>query len=346
MAMSAAAMNPEKFSPFHIHSTSYKAVNEHPIGVDILVPKDLEPGTKKNPLIVRFHGGFFVSNLCGSLIVPSSLFLVHSFTHTTKVTSASLLPLFFTNWILELALLNGAIIVSADYRLIPEATGIDVLSDVSDLWKWVHSELQSFLSHTAAAAPQIDFAHILAVGDSSGGWLAMQSALTQPAGSIKAVIGLYPQLDLRDPFFNTKFEKYLFGMPMLPTGIVDSHVTAMAPGAVVTSAYLPSRLDLTCSMVQNGRFLEFLGESKDLFPVEIVASAEHMPAVLIVHGREDSAVPAVGSERFVEALKKKLPGSPVRLDVRSGDHGFDGDATTEEKWLKEDVDFITGYWLA
>lgn len=210
----------------------------------------------------------------------------------------------------------------------------------------MHSDLQSFLSHTAAAAPQIDLAHILVVGDSSGGWLAMQSALTQPAGSIKAVIGLYPQLDMRARFFNTKFEKLLFGMPMLPTEIVDAHVAAMAPGAVVTSAYSPSRLDITCSMVQNGRMVEFLGEGKELFPVEMVALAEHMPAVLTVHGSEDSAVPVAGSERFAEALKKKLPQSAVRLDARPGDHGFDGDATMEEKWLKEDVEFITGYWLA
>ena len=174
----------------------------------------------------------------------------------------------------------------------------------------------------------------------------MQSALTQPAGSIKAVIGLYPQLDMRDRFFNAKFDKHPFGMPMLPNEIVDAHVAAIAPGAVVTSAYPPSRLDVACSMVQNGRVVEFLGESKELFPIEMVALVENMPAVLIVHGKDDSAVPVAGSERFVEALKKKLPESAVRLDVRPGEHGFDGDATMEQKWLKEDVDFITGYWLA
>lgn len=174
----------------------------------------------------------------------------------------------------------------------------------------------------------------------------MQSALTQPAGSIKAVICLYPQLDMRDRFFNTKFEKDLFGMPMLPNDIVDTHIAAMTRGAAVTSAYLPSRLDLACSMVQNGRVLEFLGESKELFPVEMVSLVEKMPAILIVHGKDDSVIPVVGSERFVEALKKKLPGTAVRLNVRPGGHGFDGDATMEEKWLKEDVDFVTGYWLA
>lgn len=210
----------------------------------------------------------------------------------------------------------------------------------------MHGDLQAFLSHTAAAAPQVDLAHILVVGDSTGGWLAMQSALTQPAGSIKAVIGLYPQLDMGSHYFNTRFEKVLLGMPMLPTEIVDAHVAAMAPGAVVTSVFLPSRLDVACSMVQNGRVVEFLGKSKELFPVEMVALAESMPPVLILHGSEDSVVPLAGSERFVEALKKKLPGSPVRLNVRPGDHGFDGDATMEEEWLKDDAEFITTYWLA
>ena len=71
MAMSAAALNPAKFSPFHIHSTSYKTVNEHKIGVDVLVPKDLKPGSRKCPLMVRFHGGFLVGNLSGSLTVSS-----------------------------------------------------------------------------------------------------------------------------------------------------------------------------------------------------------------------------------------------------------------------------------
>ncbi len=74
MAMSAAALNPEKFSPFHIYSTTYKAVNEHPIGVDILVPKDLKPGKNKYTLMVRFHGGFLVSNLSSSLtVLPLSM---------------------------------------------------------------------------------------------------------------------------------------------------------------------------------------------------------------------------------------------------------------------------------
>ena len=71
MAFSPAALNPEKFSPFHIHSTSYKIVNEHKIGVDVLVPKNLKAGNQKHPLMVRFHGGGLVSNLISSPTVAS-----------------------------------------------------------------------------------------------------------------------------------------------------------------------------------------------------------------------------------------------------------------------------------
>ena len=270
--------------------------------------------------------------------------------YTEQVTGASLFPLYFVNWTLDLARLNGAIIVSADYRLLPEATGTDILADIADFWNWVRGDLQSFLSDrtgsATTAALQVDLDRILVTGDSAGGWLAVQSALRQPAGSIKALIGLYPQLDVRDPFFNTQFEKRFLGMPMLPMEIVDAHVKAMKPGAIVTTATPPARQELACSVVQNGRFGEFFGKSKELFPVEMVALADAMPAVLILHGREDSMVPVVGSERFVEALSKKLPEVPVRLDVRTGDHGFDGDVTVEDEWVKEDVDFITRYWLA
>ena len=94
------------------------------------------------------------------------------------------------------------------------------------------------------------------------------------------------------------------------------------------------------------RLVEFLGEAKELFPVEMVGLVESMPAVLIVHGSEDTAVPVAGSKRFVEALEKRLPRSVVSLDVRPGDHRFDGDATMKEEWLKEDVEFVTRYWLA
>ncbi|MCJ1251764.1 hypothetical protein MMC30_009002 [Trapelia coarctata] len=320
-APSGTAASPDKFNPFTIHSTSYKTVNKHPIGVDVLFPKNLKPG--KHPLIVRFHGGFLAS-----------------------VTGSSLFPWFFTNWILALATAHSAIIVSADYRLLPEATGQDILTDIADLWTWIHNDLRPYLS-TVSPSPTLeaDLSRILVAGDSAGAYLAIQSAITQPAGSIKTLVGLYPQLDMRSAFYTTKYEKSIFGMPMLPTDLVDKHIAATEPGTVVTSAIPPSRIDLACAMVQNGRMLEFLGDDRVLFPVEMVKEVESMPPTLILHGRDDSAVPVEGSERFVEAFKGKHPETPVWLNVQPGDHGFDGEATLETEWLREDVAFVVEHWL-
>jgi acetyl esterase/lipase len=36
--------------------------------------------------------------------------------------------------LIQLAKSNGAIVVSPDYRLIPEAKGVDILEDIKDFW--------------------------------------------------------------------------------------------------------------------------------------------------------------------------------------------------------------------
>ena len=191
----------------------------------------------------------------------------------------------------------------------------------------------------------MDMNKILVIGDSAGGWAAIQSALVQPRGHIKALIALYPQVDMRDDHFTRKYEKSLFHQPMLPSSIVDDHLAATAKDAVVSSATPMDRIELACSIVQNGRMLEFLGDDPGLFPIEAVEKVGWFPPILILHGIEDTAVPTVGSKRFVEALKKSCPRTPVRLTLRPGDHGFDEGVTLETEWFKPDVRFVVEHWL-
>ena len=235
--------------------------------------------------------------------------------------------------------------MSADYRLLPESSGKNILEDIADLWNWVYNDLQTYLDIHESGL-KVDFEHILVVGDSSGSYLALQSALTQPADSIKMLACLYPHVDVGSKQYNTKFEKNPFGTPMLPPEIVDAHVKATAPGAVVTSAIPPARIDVAISMVQNGRYLDFLGHDESLLPIEVIANVDRMPPMLVTHGRDDSVVPVGESERLVEVFRKKHPNTPVRLNIQPGDHGFDGEATPETEWLKEDISFIVEHWLA
>ena len=193
---------------------------------------------------------------------------------------------------------------------------------------------------------EIDLRRILVVGDGWGGYLAVQSALTQAAGTFQMLVGLYPVLDVRSDFWHCHCHSRRYEKTMFSKEVVDEHVAAvMEPGTVVASADAPASVELGCSMVRNGRVFEFWGSEEVLFPLEMVGRVESMPPTLIVHGREDSVVPLEGSIHFVAALKQRHPSTPVTLVLRPGDHGFDMEATLQTGWLVEHVDFMVRHWL-
>jgi len=71
-----------------------------------------------------------------------------------------------------------------------------------------------------------------------------------------------------------------------------------------------------------------------------------LPAMFILHGKADRAVPVEGSVKFVEAVKRKFPKTNVRLELREGeDHGNDALLSLETEWFKQDVEFIVKNWL-
>ncbi|KAA8648031.1 alpha/beta hydrolase [Aspergillus tanneri] len=78
----------------------------------------------------------------------------------------------WSDWLLELALAQSAMIVAPDYRLLPEATGADIMDDMDAFWTW-------FLRNTAPSA---------------GGTIASHSALERPDAAVKAVVSLYGPL--------------------------------------------------------------------------------------------------------------------------------------------------------
>ena len=152
----------------------YKIVSDHEIKAAVLTPKDLKSGL--HPVIVNIHGGFFS-------------------------TAHSLFAPFFAPWALKLALDHGAIIVSADYRLLPTSNGIaDQLEDLEDFWQWYRSALPSILQRNAAGY-EADYKRALLVGGSAGGYYAAQLAMSH-ANDISALALAYPAVDLRDGIWN------------------------------------------------------------------------------------------------------------------------------------------------
>jgi acetyl esterase/lipase len=155
---------------YMLTETRYKIASGHEIKAAVLIHKDLKPGL--HPVIVNTHGGFFA-------------------------TAHSLFAPFFAPWSLKLAIDHGAIIVSADYRLLPTPDGIaDQLEDLEDFWQWYRITLPSVLQRNAAGY-EIDYNHSLLIGGSAGGYYATQLAMSHP-DEISALALTYPAVDLKD----------------------------------------------------------------------------------------------------------------------------------------------------
>jgi acetyl esterase/lipase len=337
--MSHSTPPPDKFANFNIISTTYKKVGTHEIAVDIIVPKSIASG--KRPVIARFHGGFLVST------APHSYLLTHDTNPTTQVTGTSLFNDWFPAWLLQLASRHSAIIVSPNYRLMPEATGLDILDDLEDFWTWLHSTLPTFLSQqTAPIEP--DLTRIITAGESAGGWLSVMLGLSHP-DAIRAVTASYPMLDLHSRYYAEAYHKQLFDMPQFPPNTIPDFLSQLEPGAVTSSVpEVFSRAPVMFSMIQQGRYLDFLGKDRKLYPIDRLEDGDRLPSggLVVTHGRDDSAVPAEGSEVFVNKVREVQPGLDVVLEIQPGEHGFDGATTLEDGWIANGLKGAVGAWLA
>ncbi|OBT67671.1 hypothetical protein VE03_03550 [Pseudogymnoascus sp. 23342-1-I1] len=306
-------MDSPKYSKFDISVVTYKVVNGQDIKAYVLTPKNISSGN--HPIVVKFHGGFFVSG-------------------------NSLYPDWYPQWTLDYSLLHSAIIVTGDYRLLPEATGTEIYEDISDVWSWIRNDLQPHLNGTRPGV-QADFAKILLQGESAGGAISIVSALSQPAGLIKAVISTYPFITL-----SPKRTKPIFGAPVLSTSILEDHLDSIIPGKIITEATPPDRINIAIAIAQQELFPKYYGTDERHDAWKLLEKANDIPYTFILHGAEDSAVPVDGSIEWVAAVKDRLGQGKVQLHIEPGaDHGFDNETTLETPWLQEGLKGITENWL-
>ncbi|RAH66724.1 alpha/beta-hydrolase [Aspergillus aculeatinus CBS 121060] len=287
------ALDVDKFKSFNTITTPYKKLNgtNQSISTDIFIPRSIlqQQQPRQCPIIVRIHGGFLI-------------------------TGSSQYAPWFSSWTFEYALASQSIIVSPNYRLLPEASGQDIIDDMEDFWRWLHSE--QFMQSVAKAAGQ---SYLVPDRDRpSFSKVVLTLAISHPS-EIRAVIGAYPMLDFKVPFYTDNYPKPIVGVPNVPNRVVDDHLlsTRETP-AVITAADPPDRLRLAFAIVQNGRFLEFFGSPDDygLFPMERIerlaaAGRLELPPLFVFHGEQDSAVPVDGTRRFVALLRQLSPTAQV-----------------------------------
>lgn len=73
----------------------------------------------------------------------------------------------FPQWVLDLAIAKNVIIISPNYRLLPESSGLDIVEDLDDLWRWMKFGLNLKLSYFSAGL-RADLDRIITQGDSAG----------------------------------------------------------------------------------------------------------------------------------------------------------------------------------
>ncbi|KAJ1568273.1 hypothetical protein HK405_003077 [Cladochytrium tenue] len=335
----ALSLNEPRYAGFSISTATFKTVagsggKQHSIDAYIMVPKSASTPSAARKVLVKFHGGFFV-------------------------TGAALYPDWFAGWLLEYALEQDAVIVAPNYRLIPEATAVDILEDVLDFWRWLadsgEAGLQAHVS-TAHSGVALDLSRVVAVGESAGGQLALLSALElgrygDGAGGVaghpgsafsglRAVIAQYPAVDIEG-----------FGTPpeagVIPPIVYEEHVRTLPDGDVVSEIFPMARMGVALSMVQNKAFPRFFGDEKRMWLLKRIAESPAVtstPYQLILHGADDPLVPVKGSYAYHKAAKDAWGEGVVDLVVQPGGHGFDGATSLSSDWIRTALQKITALW--
>lgn len=314
-----------RYANLTVLETTYKTVSGHPITTAVLIPKSLADVVSA-PVVLRYHGGGFV---CASNLFPG----------------------FFQPWHFELAERHGAVIVTPNFRLVPEAGMDDVLADVEDHWTWVRSELAGFVDRETNGRVSVDVERVLVTGDSAGGYLSLMTGLMH-TDEVRGCVAAYPVIDLKHPHFTEGTGgKPTLGVGPLPAAIAEEHIRKVREGelpGIVSADPKFERAGLMFSLTHNGLSKNlFPAEKRHLFPLDLLEDGARFPrgGVLVFHGRDDTVVPVEGSVKLEEKVAEVDPGSGFRLCLRPGEHGFDHDAKLDEDWLAGGLEKLVEAWL-
>ncbi|KAK4146019.1 Alpha/Beta hydrolase protein [Dichotomopilus funicola] len=338
----------------HIRVT-YKTVDDTQLEAAVFIPKTLTSRSDpvSAPVLVHFHGGALITGAAPDLC-------------------------FLSDWVRDLAHTIPAIFISPSYRLAPETPAVSILDDIADFWRWLPVHLPSlFSSPPSPPSPSSssqsnnspnwqhitpDLTRLLALGESAGGYLALQSALllsVRPA--LRAVVALYPAIYPDLAVFNSHSSDAK-KVNEDDNAVVTAFLAARQGSnqTTRTSTPWPGLLTETIAAMTTGRAKEVWGPDEEgrlelgyaLQQARNRAERKRkggLPPIWVVQGTEDTVVPKKGTDEMVKRLREEGPeGTEVKYTVREGGHGFDiplrlGEG--EEGWVREGVEWVRGFWL-
>ncbi|PYH78225.1 alpha/beta-hydrolase [Aspergillus uvarum CBS 121591] len=187
----------------HVYQTHFTT----DIQLDVYLPPDKDSKTPK-PILLWFHGGYLVSlpDFCMPKISTRESNAKRKRTSSSAPQQVTGSRKAIPAWLLHHALTQNWTLISADYRVLPESTGLATTEDAIAAYEWVAGGALRRLHPDCTADPD----QIVLAGASAGGWCALVTALhfTPPASTLaeqtgqtplpppKALWLLYPLLDL------------------------------------------------------------------------------------------------------------------------------------------------------
>lgn len=259
----------------HFQTFIYKTVNDLAIPLDVHLPSNTTTLTHPQnlPVYLWFHGGGLLQGSRQKL-TPHHLRRVNDF---------------------PLAL------ISADYRLAPQASLAEILQDVHDCIRFIRQDLSARLPpHT------IDPARLVVGGSSAGGYLALLAGLYVTPKPC-AIAAIYPITDPLGTFFTTKQTRLPFGKQTVARDAVAQFLNVDAPVQVDSRAD-EARNDMYFYMLQEANLARLLridegdGDGGEKFRVSRRIAACGLPPTFVVHGDADEAVGVEQADEVVGAM--------------------------------------------
>jgi acetyl esterase/lipase len=262
-----------------------RTASGHPLEVDVIGGN----ATNSRPCLVWIHGG--------GLIFVSRTMSPRPFLAQALIDS-------------------GFIIASVDHRLAPEVKLDEIVEDVGELWRWLHEQGPSLFG----ADPR----RISIAGASAGAYLSLIAGY-KVHPKPRAVASLWGFGDITAPWEANPSEHYLKAPIVSRIDALESLALTPVPTA---SGEDRSRFYLYCR--QQGQWLqEVTGHSLpgDLAWLRQYCPLHHIqqgfPPTVLVHGLDDSDVPASESDSLAAALRAQ--GIPHAYHSLPGvGHGFAG----------------------